>query len=380
MNPSQSEVLVIGAGPAGAAAATVLARAGVDVVVVDRARFPRDKICGDALSNGAMDRVDELGAGEAVRTGPHAIVTRGEAVFPDGHRLGRDYGRPGYIVPRLALDAALVDAAAAAGAEIRQGLGVRGLRTEGGTVVGAHGPQFEHRARIVIAADGHGSLGLAPLGRQRPRGKYLGVAATAYMRGITMPHGPGVADHYFERELECGYGWIFPAVEGVANMGVYQRSDGYKRGGLALREALDDFIARHPERFAGAEIVGKVRSWPLPLGPVPGAAAGSGLMLVGDAGGFIDPLSGEGIWQALFTGMAAGRIAAQALTQGGLAPEHCARYDAECERHVGSASRGKARAQEAMRLIVGSGIYRLPPVRAALGWAYRRRSFEVTKA
>ena len=97
----ESQVLIVGAGPAGCSAGIVLARAGVDVTVIDRARFPRDKTCGDAVSNLAMGLIDQLGAGEDVRQAPHALVERGVAAFPDGTRIERRYDRPGYIVPRL---------------------------------------------------------------------------------------------------------------------------------------------------------------------------------------------------------------------------------------------------------------------------------------
>ncbi|MGD8863850.1 MAG: hypothetical protein PVI30_27800 [Myxococcales bacterium] len=188
-----------------------------------------------------------------------------------------------------------------------------------------------------------------------------------------------MADHYFERELPRGYGWVFPEVDGLANAGVYLREDEYRACGRDLRGLLDDFLARHPERFGHAHIEGKVRSWSLPIGPVPGPAAGPGLLLVGDAGGFIDPLSGEGIWQALFTGMAAGRTAAAARGFG-LTPQLVAEYDAECERAIRRPSRAKAATQAVMRRVVGAGLYRLPPLMAGLRWAYRRRSFEMTKA
>jgi flavin-dependent dehydrogenase len=102
----ESQVLVIGAGPAGCAAGIVLARAGIDVAVIERARFPRDKTCGDAVSNLAMELIDELGAGQSVRDGPHAVVKSGVAVFPDGTRIARFYDRPGYIVSRRVLGCA----------------------------------------------------------------------------------------------------------------------------------------------------------------------------------------------------------------------------------------------------------------------------------
>ena len=375
----ESQVLIVGAGPAGCSAGIVLARAGVDVTVIDRARFPRDKTCGDAVSNLAMGLIDQLGAGEEVRQAPHALVERGVAAFPDGTRIERRYDRPGYIVPRLSLDHALKQALVAAGARVIEGRRVDEIEMGAERVTGVRGRGIEWSAPLVIAADGYGSVGLAPLGRDKPQRRLLAVSMTAYYRGIRYPFGERTADHSFEHDLPCGYGWIFPEVDGVANVGVYVRQDRYRRSGKPLARLLDDFIARHPDRFAAGERVGKSRVWSLPIGPSPRPAAGRGIILVGDVGGFVDPLSGEGIWQALFTGMTAGEVALEA-TGGELTSALCERYEVACDEHVRGPSRKKAAVQNVMRLIMRGRLYRTWPVRAALRSAYRRRSFEMTKA
>src|SRR5262245_18741550 len=100
----KSDVLIVGAGPTGCAAGIVLARAGIDVCVVDRARFPRDKVCGDAISNDGVELLEQLGARDLVEQGPHAVVVRAVAVFPDVTRIARDYDRPGYIFARYHFD------------------------------------------------------------------------------------------------------------------------------------------------------------------------------------------------------------------------------------------------------------------------------------
>src|SRR5690606_30875721 len=151
-----------------------------------------------------------------------------------------------------------------------------------------------------------------------PKGPFLAVSRTAYLRGVEFPDGPEVSDHYFDEELPYGYGWIFPAVDGVSNVGVYLRADAYHATGKQLDDLLSAFLARRGGRLGRAGMVGKPRTWPLPSAPRPGPVTGPGLLLAGDAGGFIDPLSGEGIWQARRTGMLAGEIAAQAVAQGEL--------------------------------------------------------------
>ncbi len=374
------DVLVIGAGPAGAAAATVAARAGLDVLMIDRATFPRDKTCGDAVSNHGMALLDELFAGDAVRAQPHALVRSGVAIFPDGASVARGYEEPGYIVSRLVLDDCLRAAAQRAGARLIEGKRVERLRREGTAVVGAEGPALRVEAKLVIAADGYGSVAWPALGVATPRGRYLGVSSTLYARSTRHVLGADAAEHFFEHDLPCGYGWLFPDVEGVANLGVYLRQDAYVRQGVALSTLLERFVARHAERFDGMQRVGRVRTWSLPLAPAPWPVSAEGLLLVGDAGNFIDPMSGEGIWQALFTGMAAGRVAAEAIHGTGLTATLRERFESACHVAIGRPSRGKAVAQELMRWVIAGRLYRVPPMRAALRFAYTRRSFEMTKA
>jgi geranylgeranyl reductase family protein len=378
MIEGRSAVLIIGAGPAGCAAGITLARAGVDVCVVDRASFPRPKTCGDALSNQAVALIRELGAGPQLDADPHALVRRAAAVFPGDVRVARDYAEPGWIVPRLTLDEALRQALEASGARLLQSVQVRRLEVGSTRVEAIVGDEFHWRAPIVIAADGPSSVAWPALGRSKPRGRALAMASTAYFEGVAFPAGPEVADHYFEHDLPHGYGWIFPAVAGLSNIGVYQRDDAHRRSDRRLPAVLDEFVARHPERFADARQVGATRSWPLPIGGL-GPVAAHGILLVGDAGGFIDPLSGEGIWQALFTGQQAALIAREAVDAGALGPSLAQRYERTCTTAIRRPSRAKARVQEAMTLFVDHGLYRSRALRGILQWGYALGAFEHTK-
>jgi geranylgeranyl reductase family protein len=378
------EVLIIGAGPAGCAAGITLARAGVDVCVLDRASFPRPKICGDALSNRAVALARSLGAGPRLDHDSHALVRRAAAVFPGGIRIVRDYPEPGWIVPRLTLDDALRDALESSGARLQQRVQVRSLELGHGNrverIVGVtvDGESFVWRAPIVIAADGPSSVAWTALGRSKPRGRALAMATTAYYENVAFPSGPEVADHYFELDLPLGYGWVFPAVAGVCNIGVYQREDAHRRSRHRLPAVLDEFVARHPERFAAAKRVGDMRSWPLPVGDV-GPIAARGILLVGDAGGFVDPLSGEGIWQALFTGQQAGRIASEAVAAGGLDDALARRYEQTCAKAIVRTNRARARVQDAMSVFVERGLYRSRVLRGILQWGYAHGAWEQAK-
>jgi geranylgeranyl reductase family protein len=376
----RSDVVVVGGGPAGAAAGIVLARAGVDVCVLDRARFPRDKTCGDAVSDGGVGLLEELGARAAVDAASHALVREGAAVFPDGTRIARQYPNPNYIVPRLTLDDCLRRALEESGARLVQGRRVTSIAQTAGRVDGVAGPDLEWKAPLVIAADGHGSVGLSALGVAAPKGRHLAVSTTAYLRGVEFPDGDEVSDHYFDEELPYGYGWIFPAVDGVSNVGVYLRADAYQSTGKQLGDLLSEFLVRKSARLGGAEMVGKPRTWPLPIAPRPGPVTGPGLILAGDAGGFVDPLSGEGIWQALRTGMLAGEIAAQAVAQGGLTTALQRAFEDRCRAEIGRPSRKKAWVQHAMAVLVSRRLYRSAIVRAGLTWGYANRALEMTKS
>lgn len=377
-SPRHTQVLIVGCGPAGAAAAITLARAGVQCTVLDRARFPRDKTCGDALSNDAVSILHQLGAGAMVLSGAHARVERSRALFPNGAAVERAYDPPGMIVRRIDLDDALRRAAGAAGAEVLEGHAVRSLIVEGGRVVGARGAAEEWRAERVIAADGQGSVARAALCHPKPAARYVAFARTSYFEGIRFHDGgPHTADHYFEHDLPCGYGWLFPAVAGSANVGVYQRGDHYGGAGANLDGAFERFVARHPERFAGAREVGPRRTWALPLAPAPWPIAMAGLLTVGDAANLVDPLSGEGIWQALRSGQLAAELilASEREAGDGLARA----YQRACAREINHASRRRALVQELMRAFVALRLYRYGPIRRVLSWGYGRQHFEATK-
>lgn len=372
-------MVIAGAGPAGCAAGIELARRGLRVTVFDRARFPRPKTCGDAVSSEAAALVDHLGEGrELLRQIPHAVVRGAAAVFPDTTRLTRDFGeRPGYIVPRLSLDDLLRRLLVASGAALIEDRRVNRVLVDergraAGLVAGRGAEKQTWRASAVIAADGPGSVGWAALGQPYHRGRRLGLAITAYARGVDFGAQRGVNEHYFLDGLPCGYGWIFPEVDGVANVGIYQRSDRYRSSEQTLRNRLASFVRSQRTRFATAELEGAPRSWPLPLASHPGHPMGMpGLLLCGDAGYLVDPLSGEGIWQALRSGQLAAEVTARALAGSGLGRRAVAHYALRCLREIRLPSLGRYAIQTAMIPIVERQLYRHGIVRELIARGYR---------
>ncbi|MEX1364150.1 MAG: geranylgeranyl reductase family protein [Nannocystaceae bacterium] len=382
MEHERYDVLVVGAGPAGCAAAIVAARAGLRVGVLDRASFPRDKTCGDAVSNRAAGLIDTLtGVRDALLNVPHALVKAGAAVFPDGSRVGRRFdANPGFIVARLHLDDLLRRALESSGARLSQGVAVRELCTDRSRVTGALAEGLRVDADVVIAADGPGSVAWSALGVPYRRGVHLAVAITAYHEGIDFGPHADTNEHYFEPDLVGGYGWVFPAVDGVSNVGVYQRADRFKAHGQGLPALLQRFCERHPERFESSRRVGRTRAWALPLMVRPWPPAGPGLLTCGDAAWTIDPLSGEGIYQALHTGMLAGRAAASALRRGGALDRAAAlRYQLRCAASLGPTSLSRLAIQEGMDRVVARRWYDHRWVRRAIDRGYGSDAFEVSK-
>lgn len=377
-----TDVLVIGAGPAGAAAATVAARAGASVCLVDRALFPRPKVCGDAISNSAFQIAEEL-AGERATAVPRAMVRGAVAIFPDGSRVRRSYGdAPGCIVERTDFDDLFRCSAELAGARVLQGVQVRQLVREGKRFVGAEGPGFRWRAGVTIVADGTASLAWDAVGLEPPKAAALGISATAYYAGLGDGQDPGHSEHFFEKSLPTGYAWIFPAVHGRANVGVYLRVDRYRRGKTRIAELLNEFTARHRSRFAGATRDGSVRTWSLPLATFAETPGAPGLLVCGDAARLIDPLTGEGIWHALHSGRIAGRFATESLGSSSYDRDGSTlseRYRSAVRREIAWPTALRRGLEAVTTFIVERDLYRSALVRRGLEWGYNRKALEISK-
>ncbi|MFZ4519102.1 MAG: NAD(P)/FAD-dependent oxidoreductase [Microthrixaceae bacterium] len=369
-----ADVVVVGAGPAGSAAAITLARAGLDVTVLDRATFPRDKICGDGLTTGALRLLEQLGldpadvaswndVSDCFVSGPNGFTRR----FP----LPRGAGRFAAVATRLDLDAALVDLARKEGAGIREGCTVTGADEDSTgvrlTVEGGDGP--EHlRARWVVAADGMWS----------PMRKHLGVADPGYrgdwhafrqyFRDVT---GPASRDLYvrFEADLLPGYFWAFPLAGGRANVGF-----GIERGGkvavgdmgplwrdLLDRPAMRDLLG--PD----ARPEGPHRAWPIPARVGRLVPTTRRTLFVGDAVAACDVMTGEGIGQALLTGMRA----AEAVRDRGALGDAAATYAAQLHDDLVADDRMSALLVRALRHRKGARA----AIRVAGATPWTRRNF-----
>ncbi|MET1002991.1 MAG: geranylgeranyl reductase family protein [Acidimicrobiia bacterium] len=326
------DVLVAGAGPAGAAAAIAAADRGLDVVVCDRARFPRDKTCGDGLTTQALRLLEHLGLDHADLLGAgYVAVHEAVLVSPRGREINLPLptdGEHAGIVRRAGLDAALVSVARARGVDVREGVAVTDLAaaTDGVKVRIDTGETIE--ARHLVAADGHWSTVRRHLHPDAPRDLGTWHAVRQYFDGIDDAR---LWTFFFE-DLLPGYAWVFPLPDGGANVGYGVLRE--KRRGRDLKALWPDLLARPALRAVLGERAQPdetVHAWPIPTAYTPTRLTDGPVLYVGDAAAVVDAMTGEGIAQALETGM----LAVDAIAAGGDSDVVAARYRRAVDRALG---------------------------------------------
>jgi len=317
----KTDVLVVGAGPAGSAAATWAAREDLEVTLTDAETFPRDKPCGDGLTPRAIAELDALGASEWITTRARNAGLRA-AGFGQTLYLpwpGGSLPNYGSAAPRLQLDDAIRKVALEAGVTPVEGMRAIDVERDArGRVVGVVFKDGEKNTttiecnRLIVADGARSQLGRV-LGREWHRTTAYGVAARAYI-----PSGrsddPWISSHLELRgtkdELLSGYGWIFPLGDGEVNIGVGTLATAKHPADINLRELIKHYTEQQREDW---ELEGDLRgTWSalLPMGGAVSGVAGPNWMLIGDAAGCVNPLNGEGIDYGLETGHLAAQLLA----------------------------------------------------------------------
>lgn len=342
--PFDCDVAVVGGGPAGAAAAAHLSRAGLSVWLLDQKRFPRDKVCGDLVGPVALAELSGLGLdllpeyAESNVVGAAAIAVDGEVLMTSAMPEVGGLPRFGRVVPRLELDAWIVDAARAAGARLLEGRRLTGMERDADCVVlttAQAGSVARIRARVVIGADGSTSRTAEWLrGRPLDKGRRM-IAVRAYYDGVDGPADR--ADLYFSERSFPGYFWIFPLGGGRANVGIGTMLRTAPPSADHLRDLLigmvrdDRAVAR---RLGAARLDGKVVGWPLTTFDHRLPVVGDRVVLVGDAAGLINPLNGEGIQYALLSARWAAHAVGQALGSGDCSAAALGSYERTVARNL----------------------------------------------
>ena len=302
--PTRTQVLVVGAGPAGSATAAWAARAGHDVLLLDSAVFPRDKPCGDGLTPRATAELEHLGLGDWVRshTVNHGLRMTGfgrEALLPWPAGSFPTYGS---AIPRTELDDKLRDTAVKAGARMCQDAKVVAVAQDGGRVTGvtvrSGGTTHEIACSTLLVADGVRSPVGKLLGRAWHRKYAYGVAARAYIAS-GRSDDQWITSHLELRNADGamvpGYGWVFPLANGEVNIGVGSLATAARPSRIALKPLLQHYTAQRRDEWELTGTLRAVSSALLPMGGAVSGIAGPNWALVGDAAGCVNPLNGEGI-------------------------------------------------------------------------------------
>lgn len=315
------DAIVVGGGPAGSTTALFARRAGLNVLLVDKKKFPRDKICGDAISGKSITYLRKLNLLDAVLQQPHAMVysvifsSPNESSIKIDFQPNREKGDVhGFISRRIYFDNVLFQTAKKE-MDTLENAPVEDLILEDGFVRGVrvkeNGRLRDITAKVVVGADGFSSVVARKLGIYELDPDHHLVATRAYYKGVT-----GLDDaielHYI-KDVIPGYFWIFPSDSGMANVGLGMVHRIMKKKNIRIRYA-HIAATQAPffrERFKNAELVGDIQGWNLPIGSKKRQVHGNGFLLVGDAAGLIDPFTGEGIGNA----MASGFHAAQTLAE-----------------------------------------------------------------
>ncbi|WP_343318535.1 geranylgeranyl reductase family protein [Arthrobacter sp. TMP15] len=314
------KVLVVGAGPAGSTAAYHLATAGIEVTVLEKTRFPREKVCGDGLTPRAVREMQLMGLPHDPAEGWRRnkglrLIAGGRSIEVPWPELS-NFPNYGLIRTRLGFDESLAAHARAAGAVIHEGHSVMtALKDDSGTVVGARASVLDETGRktgqtrdffadVVLAADGNSTRTAVSLGHEKRDDRPMGVAYRTYFTS------PRHDDDWMEGWLELkspegktlpGYGWVFGVGDGTSNVGLGILNSSKEFGKLDYRQVLRDWTAGMPPEwgFTAENQVGPIRGAALPMGFNRTPHYSDGLMLLGDSGGMVSPFNGEGISYAM---------------------------------------------------------------------------------
>ncbi len=322
----ETDVLIVGAGPGGSATAYHLARHGIDVTLVEKASFPREKVCGDGLTPRAIVQLERMGVDtEDPRFERHEglrIYSRKTVLELPWPSLD-DFPGYGLTMTRSSFDELLARRAQKAGAALRERTEALAPAVDEGWVTGARVRDLEHdeevdvRARFVVSADGAASRFAGQAGVRRDPSKPLGIAARRYYR-IDRHPGPWLEvwmDLWEGDALMPGYGWLFALADGSVNLGAGLLNTFKNFRDVSAQRVFDAFSRMLPEDWNVNEETaeGRVLSGPLPMGMCRAPQAVPGMLVVGDAAGIVNPFNGEGIAYAMESGELAAELIHDAL-------------------------------------------------------------------
>ena len=349
----KTDICIVGAGPGGAAAALQLGYKGIPCVLIDKATFPRDKICGDALSGKVttvLDRMDPQILNRFRGGQPQEGVWGLKFGVPNQEVLDLNFKSendavdrtaPGYTAKRIDFDNFLIqETRRHESISLHEGVSIDHYeKTEDGYLLSNKDKSFQVAAKILIVANGaYSKFTRHHHGIKKDNRHYAG-GIRAYYKNVTgfRPGNQAIEIHYM-KELIPGYLWIFPLANNEANVGVGMRSDKISERKFNLTKSMLDILENHPkfkERFKDAELIGDIKGFGLPLGSKKRIISGDHYMLVGDAGHLIDPLTGEGIGNAIYSGVIAADHTEKCLEANDFSAKFMLGYDTRIQRVLG---------------------------------------------
>ncbi len=366
------DVIIIGAGPSGSSCAAFLSKAGRKVLLLDRATFPREKVCGDGISGHSVEVLGKLGILDQVKNVEHQDMYGVTFSSPDGtvvpisahSRNSKPETQdslpaqaPGFVCRREVFDNVVFQNAKKLATKTIEGFLATDIVIENEFVVGVkgkittdpngNGKEFEFRAKVVVGADGVGGICARKLGAINSNDNHQYAGMRAYYEGVE-----GMEDKielHFTDELLMGYFWIFPLPNKRANVGLHMLVRDTKKKKANLQKIFNETIEKHPlfaSRFRNAKRITQPKSWLLPLGSEKLKRSGNGYVLVGDAASLIDPFTGEGIGNALTSGMIAAEVINQALAQNDVSSHAFAEYEKRLFEKIGAGIRSNDKLEQ----------------------------------
>ncbi len=348
---SNADVCIVGAGPAGAFAALFLAKKGIPCTLVDKAVFPRDKICGDGISGWVLTILHELDPAMLQRLSvqPYIMHSHGiRIVAPNYKQLDLPFFNdesmgsgipPGFTGRRIDFDNFMID-------EVRKRKEINFIQNteiinysknkNGIELTTAAGEKIG--SRIVIFSNGANSRFAKDPGGMIRNKKNTMTGIKAYYKGVTGFHDKNYVELHFFKELLPGYFWIFPLPNGEANVGIGLDQKRISLRKLNLKDKMFELIETVPylkERFIHAEMVSKVQAYSLPLWDGKRKISGDHFMLAGDAASLIDPVTGEGVGHAAISGMYAAEQAERCLKSNDFSSGFMGNYDLSLMNRIG---------------------------------------------
>lgn len=341
--PITTDVLIIGAGPAGASAALFLAKKGINSVILEKEKFPRDKICGDALSGKTVEVLNKLDKNLVAELsankkflgswGVTFVAPNGQALRVPFQTKKEKKNAPGFISKRIDFDNWLAEKAkATTGIQLYEESEVRRYKREEGYILAEAKNGKVFKSKLVIACDGAYSSFAKSIGGLITEPPHNCFGLRAYYKNVKGLDTENFIELHFLKEFLPGYFWIFPLPDGGANVGVGMRADKMMAKKINLKKSFESILSNNPimrERFAGAEAVGDIKQFGLPMGSKKRPLSGDNYMLCGDAAMLIDPFTGEGIGNAMFSGYYAAIQAEKSLQQNNFSAAFMKQYDAE---------------------------------------------------